>query len=196
MLQNGAHPVPAGKMAVVVTYLEMHAPAPLRNVTLPDGITLRQVTPTLDWYRNIFGRVGSDDYMWYGRMKLDDAALEAILQDPDVAFYTLSKEGRDEALLELDFRQQGECELAYFGLTAPLIGTGAGRYLMNTAISKAWEKDISRFHVHTCTTDSPQALDFYIRSGFKAFKREIDVDDDPRLNGTLPKSAAPKIPII
>lgn len=196
MLENGAHAVASGKMAVVVTYLEMHSPAPIKDIALPEGITLRQVTPTLAWYRDVFGRVGSRDYMWYGRLKLDDAALNLILRDPDVAFFTLSKDGVDEALLELDFRQTGECELAYFGLTSPLIGTGAGRYLMNEAIRRAWAADISRFHVHTCTTDSPQALDFYIRSGFTAFKREIDIDDDPRIDGTLPKDSAPQVPII
>jgi GNAT superfamily N-acetyltransferase len=196
MLENGTYPVPAGKMAVVVTYLEMHAPAATREVTLPEGITFRQVHPTREWYRDTFGRVGSHDYMWYGRLKLDDDALDAILQNPDVAFYTLSKDGTDEALLELDFRISGECELVYFGLTAPLIGSGAGRYLMNEAIRRAWAAPITRFHVHTCTTDSPQALDFYIRSGFTAFKREIDIDDDPRIHGTLPKDAAAKIPVI
>lgn len=196
MLENGQHDVPLGKIAVVVTYLEMTAPAAIRDLPPPDGITLRRVRPTLDWYRNIFDRVGARDWLWYGRTTLNDTDLGAILQNPDVAFFTLAKDGHDEALLELDFRTKGQCELAYFGLTPALIGTGAGRYLMNEAISRAWAPDITRFHVHTCTADSPQALDFYIRSGFTPFKREIDIDDDPRLSGALPRSYAPKIPII
>jgi hypothetical protein len=194
MLKNGEYALPAGKLAVVITYLEMHAPAATRDVQLPEGITFRQVTPTVDWYRDIFTRVGSMDWLWYGRMKLPDAELGIILNDPQVAFFTLTKDGRDEALLELDFRKAGECELAYFGLTAPLIGTGAGRFLMNGAISRAWAANITRFHVHTCTSDSPQALAFYIRSGFTPYKRAVDIDDDPRLTGVLPAGAAPWIP--
>ncbi|WP_372993574.1 GNAT family N-acetyltransferase [Sulfitobacter sp.] len=196
MLGDGYHDVPAGKLAMVVTHLEMHSPAPVRDVPLPDGIALRQVTPTLDWYRDIFQRVGSQEWLWFGRLKMSDAELIAILNDPDVAFYTLSKDGQDEALLELDFRQNGECELAYFGLTPALIGAGAGRYLMNHAIATAWSKPIKRFHVHTCTIDSPQALAFYIRSGFTPYKRQIEVADDPRLTGMLGRDAGPNVPII
>lgn len=187
--------VPAGKMAVIVTYLEMRSPAQTSDMHPPAGVTLRRVTPTLDWYRDIFSRVGRD-WLWYGRLRLSDNDLTAILNNPDVAFFTLTKDGRDEALLELDFRQTGECELAYFGLTPALIGTGAGRYLMNTAIRTAWNAPISRFHVHTCTNDSPQALGFYIRSGFTPLKRGLELDDDPRLSGLLPREAAPHIPII
>lgn len=196
MLSDGFHDVPAGKLAMVVTYLEMNAAAPVRPVALPDGITFTRVTPTLDWYRDIFNRVGSQNWLWYGRLKMSDAELGAILGDPNIHFYTLQKDGRDEALLELDFRQSGECELAYFGLTPALIGSGAGRYLMNEAITRAWGQDISRFHVHTCTLDSAQALDFYVRSGFIPYKRSIEIDDDPRVTGVLPRTAATRMPII
>ena len=196
MLGDGYHDVPAGKLAMVVTHLEMHAAAPMRDIALPQGVTLRQVTPTLEWYRDVFNRVGSQDWLWFGRLKMSDAELGTILNDPDVAFYTLSKDGKDEALLELDFRQSGECELAYFGLTSALIGAGAGRYLMNHAITTAWSRPISRFHVHTCTIDSPQALSFYIRSGFTPYRRQIEVADDPRLTGMLGGDAGPHVPII
>lgn len=196
MLADGYHAVPKGKLAVIVTHLEMHAPAPIKDVPLPEGITFRQVKPTLEWYRDVFTRVGALDWLWYGRLKMPDAELQTILDDPKVAIFTLSKDGVDEALLELDFRVDGACELAYFGITSNLIGTGAGRYLMNQAISHAWEAEINRFHVHTCTIDSPQALNFYVRSGFTAYKREVEIDDDPRLTGVLPDTAAAWVPVI
>ena len=187
--------VPAGKIAVVVTHLEMLAPAPTREVALPDGITFRQVPPDLAWYRDIFARVGAP-WLWYGRAVMDDAELAQVIRDPNVALYTLTRDGQDEALLELDFRIQGACELAYFGLTSALIGSGAGRYLMNKAINLAWAASITRFHVHTCTADSPKALEFYVRSGFTPFQREIEIGDDPRLTGLLPQDASPHAPPI
>lgn len=196
MLGDGYHDVPAGKLAMVVTLLEMRKAAPLRDIPLPKGVTLRQVTPTLAWYRDIFRRVGAQEWLWFSRLKLSDAELGAILADPDVAFYTLSKDGQDEALLELDFRQSGDCELMYFGLTPSLIGTGAGRCLMNHAIKAAFAKPIDRFHLHTCTLDSPQALAFYLRSGFTPYARQIEVADDPRLTGMLGGDAGPHVPII
>tara|TARA_R110002033_G_C3850261_1_gene235585 strand:- start:608 stop:1201 length:594 start_codon:yes stop_codon:yes gene_type:complete len=196
MLENGFHDVPQGKLAMVVTHLEMRSPMPLRDVPTPAGIALRKVEPTLDWYRDIFDRVGSQDWLWYGRLKKSDAELQAILSADDTVFYTLTKNGHDEALLELKFNEDQECELAYFGLTPGLIGTGAGRYLMNYAIHTAWAKPISRLRLHTCTMDSPQAMAFYIRSGFTPYKRQIEIDDDPRLIGLLGNEAGPHVPII
>jgi GNAT superfamily N-acetyltransferase len=196
MLTDGFHDVPKGKLAVIVTHLEMHTKAPLKEINLPDGITFRQVDPTLEWYRDVFNRVGALEWLWYGRLKMTDTALKTILDDPKVIVFTLSKDGVDEALLELDFRIEGECELAYFGLTSNLIGSGAGRFLMNQAISHAWNADITRFHVHTCTLDSPQAVNFYVRSGFTPYKRQVEIDDDPRVIGVLPNSAAAGVPII
>jgi len=179
----------------VVTHLQMSAKPTLREVPLPEGVTFRKLTPTLDWFRDIFRRVGTD-WLWYGRLKLDDAALTALLQDPARDFYTLTRNGKDEALLELNYPEDGSCELAYFGLTSALIGSGSGRYLMNQAIMLAWEKPINRLHLHTCTNDSPQALGFYMRSGFNPFRRQVEIDDDPRLIGLLPRDAAPQVPLI
>lgn len=195
MLNNGLHEVPNGKVAMVVTYLEMTTPPPLRELPLPEGITFRQVTPDLPWYRDIFDRVGSP-WLWYRRRTYEDAKLMAILNDPKVALFTLSRDGQDEALLELDFRKEGECELGYFGLTPKLIGSGAGRCLMNKAISLAWAAPINRFHLQTCTLDSAQALGFYMRSGFVPYRRQVEVDDDPRLSGVSATDSAPHVPLI
>jgi GNAT superfamily N-acetyltransferase len=115
---------------------------------------------------------------------------------PKVHVHALRDRGADVGLLELDFRQDGECELAYFGLTAGMVGRGAGRWLMNRAIALAWAKNITRFHVHTCTLDHPAALEFYRRSGFTPYKREIEIAPDPRLTGNLPRDCAAHVPLI
>jgi len=195
VLRDGFHDIPLGKVAMVVTYLEMRSPPDLRAASLPQDVAFRPVSATPEWFRDVFRRVGSQEWLWYGRLKLDDAALSATLNDPDVEHYTLSKDGRDEALLELDFREDGACELSYFGLTPVLIGSGCGRYLMNAAIERAWSRPIDRFHVHTCTLDSPQALSFYRRSGFTPIRQAVEIDDDPRLHGLLPRDVAPNAPI-
>ncbi|MGB3245430.1 MAG: GNAT family N-acetyltransferase [Sulfitobacter sp.] len=194
-MENGLYPVPAGKVAMAVTHLEMRAQAQVRPVPAPKGVTLRQLPFEAAPYRDLFHRVGAD-WLWYFRLTLSDAEMAAHFSDPDVHLYTLELEGRNEALLELDFRKKGACELAYFGLTAPLIGSGAGRFLMNEAIRLAWAQPITRFHLHTCNYDSPGALGFYVRSGFTPYRREIEIDDDPRLTGLLPETAAPHVPLI
>lgn len=188
--------VPDGQLAAVVTHLQMfERPAP-RAVPPVNAELVAHPKPDLDWYRDLFTRVGGQDWLWFSRLGLSNADLAAILHRDDVWIYSVRVEGRDEGMLELDFRVQGECELGYFGLTSALVGTGAGRWLMEQALDLAWGEDITRVHVHTCTLDSPQALAFYTRSGFTAYRRQIEIADDPRKLGVLPADAAPQHPII
>jgi len=188
--------VPAGKIATIVTSLEMLSAAPLRPEPPELALTLVRVErPDPSWFRDLFRRVG-EDWLWFSRRAMSDDALRAIIHDPQVEVHLLKAADEEAGLLELDFRVPGTCELSYFGLTANVTGTGAGRWLMNRAIELAWSRPIERFWVHTCTYDHPDALSFYMRSGFRAYRREIEVCDDPRLSGVLPRTASPHIPII
>jgi GNAT superfamily N-acetyltransferase len=196
VLVNGYSNVPTGKVASVVTCLEMTARPALRPERADEPWTLRRVSrPDAGWYRGLFSRVGAD-WLWFSRLAMAPVLLREILASPDVEVYSLIVEDRDEGLLELDFRDAGVCELAFFGVTPALQGTGAGRFLMNRAIEQAWRRPIGRFWVHTCTLDHPNALAFYLRSGFRAYARRVETADDPRLTGVLPRSAAPHIPIV
>jgi GNAT superfamily N-acetyltransferase len=196
VLPTGYSEVPDGKLASVVTCLEMSAKPALRSERAAVPWQLRRVAePDPSWYRDLYRRVGSP-WLWYSRLAMPPAELGAILRSCDVEIYALNVEGRDEGLLELDFRTAGTCELAFFGLTAAVHGQGAGRWLMNRALERAWSRPIGRFWVHTCTLDHPDALPFYLRSGFYAYARRIEVADDPRLTGVAPRTAAPQVPII
>lgn len=197
MLSDGFHDVPPGKLATVVTHLEMTEPAALRGHGLPAGVELRAVeNPEVGWYRDVFHRVGSIDWLWQSRLRLDDAALAVILRKPEVKIFTLQKDGQDEALLELNFGRADTCELAFFGLTRALFGSGAGAALMDHAISQAWARPIQRFHLHTCTLDHPDAMGFYRRSGFTPVRQQIEILADPRTDGLFPADYGPRIPRI
>ena len=87
-----------------------------------------------------------------------DDALDAILRDPSVEVHVLRSMAKAIGLLELDFREEGACELAFFGLVADAIGTGAGRALMDEAIDRAWARPIERFwvaYLHASTMPAP-----------------------------------------
>ncbi len=196
MLADGTYDIPPGKVVEVTTHLEMRQPPALRAVALPEGCAIRQVTdPDPAWYRDLFLRVGGADWLWFSRLRLSPEELRTTLRDADVEVFALEKDGQAEGLLELDFRTGGACELAYFGLTPALIGQGAGRALMTFAITRAFARPITRFRLHTCQLDSPQALGFYRRSGFTPLRQTVSVSDDPRLTGALPAEAGPHVPI-
>jgi GNAT superfamily N-acetyltransferase len=195
-MSNDRIDVPPRKLAAVVTSLEMFSRPVLRPEHLGPGWHLQHVQQAdLRWFRDLFRRVGLN-WLWFSRLQMSDATLASIIHHPAVSVYSLQIEGRDEGLLELDFREPGVCELSFFGVTQDLIGTSAGRWLMNRAIEIAWSRPIRRFWVHTCTCDHPSALPFYMRSGFTAFHRHIEIVSDPRVNGSLAREDAPHIPII
>ena len=127
---------------------------------------------------------------------MHDDELRAIIQHPQVETYVLEIGGEEKGILELDFREMPEVELAFIGLTRDVIGTGAGRFLLHNALAIAWGRNPRRVRVHTCTLDHPRALDFYRRAGFVPYKRAVEVTSDPRVDGTLPRDAAPHFPIL
>jgi GNAT superfamily N-acetyltransferase len=187
--------VPSGKIAAVVTHLRMLAPPTLGPTPEHPDLRIRHVQrPAPDWYRDLYARVG-ENCLWFERLKLSNAALEAILHHPLVEVYALAS-GADVGLCELDFRVAEHCELACFALAPNFIGRGAGRLLMNHAITRAWQRPIGCLWLHTCIFDHPRALEFYMRSGFRPFRRQIQIADDPRLTMGFPTGAAPHIPLI
>lgn len=186
-----------GLIASVVTYLEM-TEQPTRPERLASELELRLErldADALDAYRDLFDRVGTQ-WLWCSRLVMSDEQLGAILGDAKVEAFRVKEGSEPVGLLELDFRHAGECELAFFGLVEGAIGRGLGRQLMNIAVRRAWSKPIGRFFVHTCTLDHPRALAFYQRSGFKPYALAVEVLEDPRLQGLVPRDAAPRIPMI
>lgn len=184
-----------GELAAVVTYLEMRSP-PEHDVP-PSTLSLRRVeVPQPKHYRDLFRRIGAP-WLWFSRLLLDDAHLAAIIQHPRVELDSvLDDAGREVGMIELDFREQGECELSFIGLLPELSGKGHGRWLLAEAVRRAWREGVDRVHVHTCSLDHPAALSAYRRAGFTPFKRAVERFPDPRLTGILPKDCAPQIPLL
>lgn len=188
---DGYTDLPPGKLANVVTYLEMSAPPPAQRPAPRPDLALVATDTRLEPYRALYRRIGAP-WLWMGRLALCDAALEAALRDPRLVSRTLVREGAAIGLVEVRFDREdggGEAEIAYCGVVPESIGTGAGRYLMDAAIAQAFARPIARLTVHTCTLDHPDAVAFYVRSGFTPFKRAIEIHDDPRLAGLLPREA-------
>lgn len=188
--------LPPGRLATLVTFLEMTAPPKPRALPPRPELELRLWRrPAPAAYRRLFRRVG-EPWLWFSRLLLADEALAAVIHHPRVEIFVLARSGVDIGFAELDFRTAGQCELAFFGLVPEAIGTGAGRWLMTHVLERAWRPGVSRVWVHTCHFDHPGALAFYTRSGFRPFKLAIEVFEDPRLSGLLPSTAAPHVPLV
>ena len=123
----GLTPLAPGDLATLVTSLEMRSrpkPAPLPDAPLT---LVRWKQPSLAKYRALFLRVGGP-WLWFSRLAMDDAQLEAILHHQDVMIWAVcDRAGIEVGILELDFREAGACEISFFGLVPELNGKGYGR---------------------------------------------------------------------
>ncbi len=193
--------IESGHIATIVTALEMTQRPALRPLPASELHLVRWTAPSPDKYRTLYRRVG-EPWLWFSRLQMADAELSAIIHDDDVKIWAVTdRSGIEIGILELDFRESGQCEIGFFGLVPELNGKGHGRWLMAIALQSAWgqtggQTGVKRVWVHTCTLDAPGALGFYRKSGFTPYQRQVETFPDPRLTGLLSRDAASHVPLI
>ena len=184
--------LPPGHVGAVVTFLEMNAP-PKPGPFPESPLRLErweEIDP--DRYRSLFRRIG-EKWLWFSRLAMDDSTLLAAIAEVHAV---IDSAGAEAGLLELDFREPGDCLIRFLGLVPELAGRGHGKWLFAQVLALAWRPGVERVRVHTCSLDHPAALPAYLRAGFKPGKRAFESFPDPRLSGLLPLTAAPQIPIV
>ncbi|MBV9930235.1 MAG: GNAT family N-acetyltransferase [Alphaproteobacteria bacterium] len=185
-------PIPPDHLGAVVTYLEMGARPPLRPTPASPLRLARWTDPTPERYRLLFARVGAP-WLWYSRLAFDDARLAAEMGEVHAV---VDRAGIEVGLVELDFRDAGECLIKFLGLVPELAGKGHGKWLFAMVLALAWRPGVARVRVNTCSLDHPAALKAYLAAGFRAVGRAFESFPDPRLLGLLPRDAAPQIPLL
>ena len=184
--------IPAGHVGAVVTFLEMTErprpqPAPDAPLQL---VRWREVDPAK--YRTLFERVGGR-WLWYSRLAMDNSTLLASVGEVHAV---VDRRRVEVGMVELDFRQAGECLIRFLGLVPELAGRGHGKWLFAQTLALAWRAEVRRVHVNTCSLDHPAALPSYVKAGFTPNRRAFETFPDPRLLGLLPRDAAPQIPLV
>ncbi len=183
-----------GRLAVTITYLEMTERPAHPHLSAPQGLNctlVRLREPTVRFYRFLYDTVG-EPWLWYERRAMAEEQLARIIQDERIEIYVLNVDGEPAGFAELDRRYPPDIELTYFGLMPDFIGKGLGRYLLTWAIDTAWNHAPQRLWVNTNTLDHPKALPLYQRCGFRPYKQENKLFDDPRLNGLIAAEATRK----
>ena len=154
---------------------------------LPDNVTLVRLGQcTVPFYRFLYETVGAE-YLWWLRRTLSNAALSAILSEPDVSLHVLYCGGEPAGFFELDRRARPIANISYFGLLPHAVGQGLGSAFLSAAIQAAWQGGTRAVTVNTCTADHPRALPGYQRAGFQVVRRVDELWDVPtRLGMTVP----------
>lgn len=191
LIPDGYHSLAPGKIASVVTYVQMTARPQWIDDEFPGQLTPANVT-NLAAYRALFRKIG-EHWLWFSRLRANDAELRDKITNPAYKVYEFNG---GAGLVELEFEASGDVEIKLFGLAPGETGRGTGRAMMAHTLHEAWRAGTGRVWLHTCTLDDPRALGFYRKMGFRPYARGIEIATDPRIDGHLPESAAPQVPLI
>jgi ribosomal protein S18 acetylase RimI-like enzyme len=160
---------------------------------------VRWVKPPLTEYRALFREVG-DDWGWTGSLLRAEAEMVDLLSDDRTEIWRLVSNADQQVagFVELDRLVPGEVEIVYFGLTSEFIGRGLGSLMLRRAIHRSWTSVVAgpdaqptkRLWLHTCDFDSPAALPFYKKAGFRVFEETDGPEAYPEEFITRHRSAA------
>ncbi|XWX04517.1 GNAT family N-acetyltransferase [Aggregatilineales bacterium SYSU G02658] len=150
---------------LITWYLEMTHRAEFRPafMRLTDGGIERWQPASAEAYRAMYTAVGSQ-YAWRDRLLMPDEALMAALAAAEL--HRLVMSGEPAGYVEL-LPISAAVSIEYLGLIPSFHGRGLGKHLLSYAIARAWEMGAERVIVHTCNLDAPQALDNYLKRGFR-----------------------------
>lgn len=158
-----------------ITYLEMVERPSYDWPHMPANIAaslLHAEVPPVWYFLSLYDAVGRD-YAWEDMHELPEQTLADMLHDPKVELFTLINKGWPHGFFLLDTREEGTCDLAYFGLVPEAVGSGLGTFLLRTAILTGWDRPgVEKMTVNTCTLDHPRALQMYQKNGFTPVRRE------------------------
>ena len=151
-----------------VTYLEMNNRPSFdwpKSLKLKLNILKAENIPS--WYfLFVYKQVGKK-YYWTDWLDKTEKELNNFVNDKNVIFYTLIKDGWPAGFFMLDYRVNKICNLSFLGLVEEAIGLGLGKYLLQTAILTAWDSNkIETLTVNTCSLDHKRALQLYQKNGF------------------------------
>lgn len=160
--------------ALVTTYLHMTDRAEFHPAFSDDtnGVMIMSMSaPDVRFYRFLYSSVG-EQWRWRDRLIMPEGELESILAAPETSVHVLYIHGIPAGYVELS-GQDGDTEIAYFGLRPEFIGRGLGKHLLSYGIARAWEQAPHRVWVHTCNLDGPHALSNYLKRGFSIYETHI-----------------------
>lgn len=174
-----------------ITYLEMTSPPTFQDkeVRLPDDCRLLQANkPSPSFYRYLYDTVG-EPWLWWERRILTDDELKAILHEGGHELYVLYRGGVPAGFGELERKEDGSVELAYFGLLPDFIGQALGPPFLKSIVHLAWQATATQsLKLNTCNLDHPRALALYQSVGFSPTSRETKRIINPRSLGLFARA--------
>ncbi len=123
-------------------------------------------------YISMYKQVG-EHLNWLDRLLMDNSELYKKINDNSTHIYQFFIQAEFAGYCEL-VQEKDFIEILYFGLTPAYTGKGYGKYFLNRTIEKAWSFNPRWIQLNTCDLDHPNALNTYLKAGFKIYKTFIE----------------------
>lgn len=168
------------KTQVTTYYLEvLNEVAHTPSMTEVPDLEIRQTgSAGAELGRSLYRAVGRD-WSWTDRLGWPLSKWSAHLERPEVEVWIAYLDGEIAGYFELERGAEESVEIAYLGLLPQFTGRGIGGRLLSNAVERAFHTGARRVWLHTCSLDSPRAIENYQARGFKLFKEETTFEHIP-----------------
>ncbi len=122
--------------------------------------------------RFLYSMVG-EQWSWTDKLKWSDDEWRTYAEDENLYTHVIYYDGTPAGYFELQWEENKNVKIVYFGLSPKFIGKGIGGHLLSCAIASAWKMNPIRVWVHTCSMDHPSALNNYKARGMKVYDTKI-----------------------
>ena len=154
------------------SYLEINALNELEKVKRPiNNLYIEKIDPPDFQLNKFFYKQIGKNHRWIDRLVWSNQKWIEYLNTKGISTYILKQEGNLAGYFEqIFYKNDLNCEIAYFGILEEYIGKKFGGYLLSEAIIKSFEIGSKRVWVHTCSLDHKHALNNYLSRGMKVYK--------------------------
>lgn len=171
------------RLELITWHYEMFAPPPGPPRPAPDGLEIVHVPRIpIHFYRYLYETIGKP-WCWWERRRQSDAEIAAEVHRPDFEVHVPYVDMLPMGLVEIDKRRWPEAQLNYFGIFDEYTRRGIGGHLLDWSARRMFGAGATRYWLHTCSLDSPNAVHAYERAGFQRFDTVVSTIDDPRAPG-------------
>ena len=159
---------------VTTYYLEMDRREELnyKGNSDPEFQIIECTVKQYEFNRFLYEFVGAP-WQWVDKLGWNKQQWKQYAEADSLRTWVAYKYGSPAGYYELQFQENGDVEIAYFGMAKLFIGKGHGGYLLSHALKTAFDSGVKRVWVHTCTLDHPNALNNYLARGLRIYREEV-----------------------
>ena len=159
---------------IIRNFLEIKSINDLSEIDKPIETASIKLVILSDFQLNkyLYKQIGKK-YNWVDRLVWSNQDWINYISRTDLFTYILKVQNEIAGFFELIYhKNKNEAEIVYLGLLEEFFGKKLGGYLLSEAIKIAWELNINRVWLHTCSLDHQYALKNYLARGMKIFNRQ------------------------